>query len=75
MFARIKKIFIGLLTRIVNGTNHKNVYSWVIRNVWFNLLLLIHILMNTIKDCYPFVVELDRCAGICNTFNDLSNKL
>ena len=25
--------------------------------------------------CYPFAVELDRCAGSCNNFNDLSSKL
>ena len=25
--------------------------------------------------CYPFTVKLDRCAGICNTLNDLSNKV
>ena len=25
--------------------------------------------------CYPFVVNLDRCIGSCNTLNDLSNKL
>ena len=24
---------------------------------------------------YPFPVELDRCAGSCNTLNDLSNKV
>ena len=24
---------------------------------------------------YPFVVELDRCVGSCNTLNDLSNKV
>ena len=23
--------------------------------------------------CYPFAVKLDRCVGICNTLNDLSN--
>ena len=23
---------------------------------------------------YPFLVKLDRCAGSCNTINDLSNK-
>ena len=23
---------------------------------------------------YPFVVNLDRCIGSCNAFNDLSNK-
>ena len=25
--------------------------------------------------CYPFAVNLERCAGSCNTLNDLSNKL
>ena len=24
---------------------------------------------------YPFAVKLDRCVGICNTLNDLSNKV
>ena len=24
---------------------------------------------------YPFAVKLDRCAGNCNTLNDLSNKV
>ena len=24
---------------------------------------------------YPFMVNLDRCNGICNTFNDLSNRI
>ena len=25
--------------------------------------------------CYPFTVKLDRCAGSCNTINELSNKV
>ena len=24
---------------------------------------------------YPFPVKIDRCAGYCNTLNDLSNKV
>ena len=24
---------------------------------------------------YPFAVNLDRCVGICNTLNDLSNRV
>ena len=24
---------------------------------------------------YPFMVNLDRCNGICSTFNDLSNRI
>ena len=25
--------------------------------------------------CYPFAVNLDRCAGSCDTLDDLSNKV
>ena len=25
--------------------------------------------------CYAYSVKLDRCVGICNTLNDLSNKI
>ena len=25
--------------------------------------------------CYPFAVKLYRYVGVCNTFNDLSNKV
>ena len=41
-----------------------------------NLPLLIYIIMNTVKNVTTihFAVKLDRCAGGCNTINDLSNK-
>ena len=39
---------------------------------------MVYILINTVKKefhYYPFSVKLDRCAGSCNTINDLSNKV
>ena len=41
---------------------------WGIKNVWFNPLLLIYILMNTVKNLTSnhFLVKLDRCVGSCN---------
>ena len=52
----------------------QNVYCWAVKNVRFNLLLLIYILINTAKNYnYSFVVKLDRCVGSCNALNDLSN--
>ena len=52
----------------------QNVRPSLIKNARFNLLLLIYILMNIIKNYYPFMVKLDRCVGSCNTLNDLSIK-
>ena len=50
----------------------QNVYPYIIENTWLNLLLLIYILINTLKECYHwFAVNLDRCVGSCNTRNDL----
>ena len=52
----------------------QNVYCWAVKNVRFNLLLLIYILINTAKNYnYSFAVKLDRCIGSCNALNDLSN--
>ena len=31
--------------------------------------------MNTVKNYYPFAVNLDRCSRSCNTQNDLLNKV
>ena len=53
----------------------QNIYPWVIRNVRFNLLLLIYILMNAEFYCYPFTVKLNKCVGSCNSLSDLSNKV
>ena len=52
----------------------QNVNCWAVKNVRFNLLLLIYILINTAKNYnYSFAVKLDRCVGSCNALNDLSN--
>ena len=55
----------------------QNIYPQVIKNVRFNLLLLIYILMDTFKNYttihYPFAVNLDKCIGSCN-INDFSDK-
>ena len=49
MFELIKKIFIGLLTGIESGYNHTKCLS-LINQKYINLLLLIYILMNTVKN-------------------------
>ena len=70
-------MFIVLLTCIVNAYNHTKCVSLnnkkcEIQPVFINL----H--PNKYSQefhCSPFAVKLDRCAGSCNTINDLSNKL
>ena len=50
MFGIIKRMFIVLLASIVNASNHTKCVSLIIKNARFNLLLLIYILMNTVKN-------------------------
>ena len=50
MFGLIEKFFIGSLTDLFNGSNLTKCIFLVIKNVRLNLLLLIKILMNAIKD-------------------------
>ena len=76
-FGFIKNIFIGLLTAIVNASNHT---KWVSKSsqkcptepTLFNL----H--PNEYAPWlryYSFAVNLGRCVGICNTLDDLSNRV
>ena len=77
MFGLIKNIFIGLLTGLVNGSNHakcvllKN-QKYMIQHTFVNLRP---------NECsqqfhyYLFAVKLDRFAGSFNTFSDLTNKV
>ena len=60
MFGLIKKIFIALLTGLVNGSNNTKCVS----------------LSNQKCETQPtlFNLHLDRCAGSCNTINDFSNE-
>ena len=77
MLRLIKKIFFGLLIRIVNDSNHtKCVFlsnqKCEIQPTFINLY------PNEYSQefhYYPFTVKLDKCVGSCNTLNDLSNKV
>ena len=83
IFGLIKKIFTGLLTGLVNGSNHTKCFSLSGHECQIQATL---INLNTVKNSstkeysqefhyYPFMVKLDRCVGSCNTLNDLSNKV
>ena len=77
MFGFIKKMFIGLLTSIVNASNHTKYASLnnqhcMIQPTFTNL----HPNEYTQRLHYfPFAFNLDRCLGSYNTLNDLSNKV
>ena len=76
MFGLIKKIFIGLLTGLVDGSNHTKCISLINQKCQVQPTL-INLHPNEYRQefhCYPFAVKLDRCVGSCNTLNDLSNK-
>ena len=79
MFALIKKIFIGLLTGLVNGSNHTKCVLLSNQKCMIHPTL-INLHPNEYSQefhYYPFAVKLDRCIGSCNTLNDndLSNKV
>ena len=77
MFGLIKKIFIVLLTRIVNASNHTKCVS-LSNQKCMNQITLINLNPNEYSQefhYYPFAVNLDRCVGSCNTLNDLTNKV
>ena len=77
MFVLIKKIFIGLLTGLVNESNHTECV------LLSNQKCMTQPTFNNLHPTeysqefhyYPFAVKLDRCVGSCNTLNDLSNKV
>ena len=77
MFEIIKKVFILLLSNIVNVS--KNTQCVLSSNQKY-MTQPTHINLDP-NDCsqefhnYPFAVKLDRCVGSCNTLNDLSNKV
>ena len=77
MFGIKKKMFIILLSRIVNASNYTKCFllsnqKCIIKPTLINLHP---------NECsqefhyYPFLVKLDRCAGSCNSLNALSNKV
>ena len=74
----VKKIFIGLLTGLVNGSNHTKCISLNNHKCMTQPTLtnLHHNEYSQEFHYYPFLVRLDRCVGsCCNTLNDLSNKV
>ena len=51
MFGLIKNMFIGLLANVVvNASNHTKCVSFSNQNIEMQLLILIYILMNTVKN-------------------------
>ena len=72
----LKKVFIVLLSNIVNGSNYTKCISLsnqkcMIRSTFINLHPNEY---SQEFSYYPFAVKLDRWVGSCNTLNDLSNK-
>ena len=64
-----------LLTSIVSASNHIKCCRCTIKYVWLKLLLF-NLHPNEYSPefhYYPFAVNLDRCAGTCNT-NDVPNE-
>ena len=77
MFGLIKKIFIGILISLINGSDYTNYVSLsnqkcMIQPTLINLHPNEH---SQELHYYPFTVKLDRCVGSCNTINELSNKV
>ena len=76
MFGITKKMFIVLLTGLVNGSNHIKCVSLSNQKCMVQPTLT-NLRPNEYSQefhYYPFAVKLDRCAESCNTLNDLSNK-
>ena len=77
MLGFLNKIFIGLVTSIVNASNHtKYVSSSNQKCATQPTLINLHPNQYTQGlHYYPFAVNLDRCVGSYNTLNDLSNTV
>ena len=72
----IKKLFVGLLTSLINGSNCTkcvllSMKTCIIQPTLINLDPPEY---SQEFDYYPFAVKLDRCVGSCNTINDISKK-
>ena len=70
-------MFIGLLTGLVNGSNHTKCVPLSNQKCEIQPTL-INLHPNEYSqelDYYSFTVKLDRCIRSCNTLNDLSNKV
>ena len=77
MFQIITKMFIVLLTKIVNASNHTKCVSLSNQKCKMQPTR-INLHLNEYSQelhYYPFVVKLDECDGSCNTLSDFSNNL
>ena len=77
MFGIIKKMFIVLLSNVINGSNHTK-RMLLSNQSCMAQPTLINLHPNEYGQefhYYPFAVKLDRCVGSGNTLNDLSNKV
>ena len=77
MFGLIKKKIIGLLSSILNASNHTRCIS-LSNQKWEIQSILIDLDPNEYNQefqYYLFVIKLDRCVWSCNALNDLSNKV
>ena len=77
MLGIIKIMFIVLLSSIVNASNYTKCVSWSNQKCTIQLTF-INLHPNEYSQelhYYQFSVKLDRCAGRCNTLNDISNKV
>ena len=76
MLGIIKKMFIVLLTNIVNASNHTKCVS--LTNQKYKIqptpIDLYPNEYNPESHYYPFAVRLNQRVGSCNTRNDLYNK-
>ena len=83
MFGIIKKMFIVLLTTILNTSNVGNASNDAkLFSLSYQKCEIQHTLINLHpNECsqelhyYPFTVKLDIRLGSCNTPNELSNKI
>ena len=77
MFGFIKKMFIALLTSLINVSSHRKSES--LSNQKYKIQpTLIYLHLNEYSQelhYYPFAIKLDGYVGSYNTLNDLSSKV
>ena len=77
IFEFIKKVFVGLLTSLANGSNHRKCVS-LTNQKCISKPTLINLHPNEYSPelhYYPYSVQLGRSFGSYTTLNDLSNKI
>ena len=68
-------MFMGLLTSIVNASNHA-IYFSLSNQKYMTQIILINLYPKEYSqefDHYPFAVKSARCVGSCKALNDLFN--